>query len=114
MILGIYSKNALFEIKSIRAVYNSRRLAGINEIAKSSGGIDIGLQRLFLNDRLTATFSFTDIFHTQRWDSESHLPNLDLYAYGNSESRQVKLNLTYQFGKAKEVHTSEVEEVGRL
>lgn len=98
----------------LTAVYNSRRLAGINEIAKSSGGIDIGLQRLFLNDRLTATFSFTDIFHTQRWDSESHLPNLDLYAYGNSESRQVKLNLTYQFGKAKEVHTSEVEEVGRL
>ena len=98
----------------LTAVYNSRRLVGINEIAKSSGGIDIGLQRLFLNDRLTATFSFTDIFHTQRWDSESHLPNLDLYAYGNSESRQVKLNLTYQFGKAKEVHTSEVEEVERL
>ena len=98
----------------LTAVYNSRRLAGINEIAKSCGGIDIGLQRTFLNDRLTATFSFTDIFHTQRWDSESHLPNLDLYAYGNSESRQVKLNLTYQFGKAKEVHTSEVEEVERL
>ena len=46
----------------LTAVYNSRRLAGINEIAKSSGGIDIGLQRTFLNDRLTATFSFTDIF----------------------------------------------------
>ena len=98
----------------LTAVYNSRRLAGINEIAKSSGGIDLGLQRIFLNNRLTATLSFTDIFHTQRWDSESHLPNLDLYAYGNSESRQVKLNLTYQFGKAKEVHTNELEEVGRL
>ena len=98
----------------LTAVYNSRRLAGINEIAKSSGGIDLGLQRIFLNNRLTATLSFTDIFHTQRWDSESHLPNLDLYVYGNSESRQVKLNLTYQFGKAKEVHTNELEEVGRL
>jgi len=98
----------------LTAVYNSRRLAGINEIAKSSGGIDLGLQRIFLNNRLTATLSFTDIFHTQRWDSESHLPNLDLYAYGNSESRQVKLNLTYQFGKAKEVHTNELEEVERL
>jgi putative tonB-dependent receptor len=42
------------------------------------------------------------------------LPNLDLYAYGNSESQQVKLNLTYQFGKAKEVHTNKLEEVGRL
>lgn len=56
----------------------------------------------------------TDIFHTQRWDSESHLPNLDLYAYGNSESRQLKLNLTYQFGKAKEAHVNELEEVQRL
>ena len=98
----------------LTAVYNSRRLAGINEIAKSSGGIDLGLQRLFLNNRLTATFSFTDIFHTQRWDSESHLPNLDLYAYGNSESRQLKLNFTYQFGKAKEAHVNELEEVQRL
>ena len=98
----------------LTAVYNSRRLAGINEIAKSSGGIDLGLQRLFLNNRLTATFSFTDIFHTQRWDSESHLPNLDLYVYGNSESRQLKLNLTYQFGKAKEAHVNELEEVQRL
>ena len=98
----------------LTAVYNSRRLAGINEIAKSSGGIDLGLQRIFLNNRLTTTLSFTDIFHTQRWDSESHLSNLDLYTYGNSESRQVKLNLIYQFGKAKEVHTNELEEVGRL
>ena len=56
----------------------------------------------------------TDIFHTQRWDSESHLPNLDLYAYGNSESRQLKLNFTYQFGKAKEAHVNELEEVQRL
>ena len=47
-------------------------------------------------------------------DSESHLPNLDLYAYGNSESRQLKLNLTYQFGKAKEAHVNELEEVQRL
>ena len=36
----------------LTAVYNSRSLAGINEIAKSSGGIDIGLQRLFLTTAL--------------------------------------------------------------
>lgn len=98
----------------LTGVYHSRRLTGINEIAKPSGGIDLGLQRNFMGNRLTATLSFTDIFHTQRWDSESHLPNLDVYAWGNSETRQLKLNVRYQFGKAKEEHVSEVEEIGRL
>ena len=39
---------------------------------------------------------------------------IDLYAYRNSESRQVKLNITYQFGKNKEVYVSEVDEVKKL
>ena len=39
---------------------------------------------------------------------------IDLYAYRNSESRQVKLNITYQFGKNKEVYVSKVDEVKRF
>jgi hypothetical protein len=39
---------------------------------------------------------------------------IDLYAYRNSESRQIKLNITYQFGKNKEVYVSKVDEIKRL
>lgn len=39
---------------------------------------------------------------------------IDLYAYRSSESRQVKLNITYQFDKNKEVYVSKVDEVKRF
>lgn len=100
----------------INADYTTKQIANVNEIAKPSGGIDIGLQRSFLDNQLHLSFSFTDIFHTRRWDSESHLPNLDNYIWGYAESRQVKLYLTYKIGKqsSKTVHQSNLEEADRL
>ncbi|MFK8270531.1 outer membrane beta-barrel protein [Capnocytophaga stomatis] len=100
----------------INADYTTKQIANVNEISKPSGGIDIGLQRSFWENQLSVAFSFTDIFHTRRWDSESHLPNLDNYIWGYAESRQVKLYLTYKIGKQsqKTSHKSDLEEADRL
>ena len=96
--------------------YYSNQIVNANEITKPSGFIDIGLQRSFWDNQLSVSLSFTDIFHTQRWDSESHLPNLDNYIWGYGESRQVKCYLTYKIGKQKEKisHQSDLNEAERL
>ncbi|MDO5106520.1 outer membrane beta-barrel family protein [Capnocytophaga sp.] len=96
--------------------YTTKQIVNANEVTKPSGGIDIGLQRNFWENQLNVSLSLTDIFHTRRWDSESHLPNLDNYIWGHAESRQIKFYLTYKLGKqsSKTPHQSSLDEAERL
>ncbi|MDO4229360.1 MAG: outer membrane beta-barrel protein, partial [Capnocytophaga sp.] len=106
-----------FQIKgNINTDFYSKRINAANEIANTSGFIDLGLQRSFWNEKLNVAFSFTDILHTNRWDNESHLPNLSNYGWGNYESRQIKFYLTYKIGKqkAQTAHQSDLDETERL
>lgn len=106
-----------FQIKgNISTDFYSRRINAANEIAKTTGFVDLGLQRNFWYDKLSVTLSFTDIFHSNRWDNEIHFPNLVSYNWGNFESHQVKLYLTYKIGKQKSnaQHQSDLNEIERL
>lgn len=106
-----------FQIKgNISTDFYSKRINAANEIAKSTGFVDLGLQRSFLSEKLNISISFTDFFHTNRWDNESHLPNLSNYGWGHLESRQVKFYLTYKIGKQKSItdHQSDLDETERL
>ncbi len=106
-----------FRIKgSVNTDYYSKRINAANEIAKTSGFIDVGLQRSFWEDKLNVNLSFTDILHTNRWDNESHLPDLANYGWGYFESRQIKFYITYKIGKQKSqsTHQSDLNETERL
>lgn len=105
-----------FQIKgNISTDYYSRRINAANEIAQTTGFVDVGLQRSFWQDKLAVSLAFTDIFHTNRWDNESHFPNLASYNWGNFESRQLKFHITYKIGKPKNTtQPSELNEVERL
>lgn len=106
-----------FRIKgSINTDYYSKHINAANEVAKTSGFVDLGLQRSFYDDKLNINISFTDIFHTNRWDNESHLPDLNTYSWGHFESRQVKFYITYKIGKQKSQthHQSDLDETERL
>ena len=95
--------------------YRSRRQGGSYDVARSSGSLDIGLNRAFLRERLHLSLLMTDIFHTERWDGYGRKGTLYLSSWGYSESRQVMFRARYTFGKRKfKAHETSIEEVNRL
>jgi hypothetical protein len=65
---------------------------------KPMGSLDLGLQKTFMQKKLTAKLSLSDVFQTQRWFAISNFSGLYVDANGNYESRQLRLNLSYRFG----------------
>ncbi len=65
---------------------------------KPMGSLDLGLQKTFLQKKLTAKLSLSDVFKTQRWFAISNFSGLYVDANGNYESRQLRLNISYRFG----------------
>ena len=95
--------------------YITKRLGASNEYIDPSGYIDIGLSKSFANKRWTVNLAMSDIFWTSRWDNYSSFSGFQLWNWGKSESRQVKLNITYRFGREKNSkHNSSFEELNRL
>lgn len=86
-----------------------------NEYVKPSGYIDIGFSRNFAEKRWTVSLAMSDIFWTSRWDNHSFFEGFKLWNWGKSESRQVRLNVTYRFGRERSRrHDSSFEELDRL
>ena len=81
--------------------YHSKRQGGSYEVIKPNGSLDIGLSRMWADDRLRLSLLMTDIFHTDRWDNYGHKGALDLTTWFGSESRKVILRLSYSLGKQK-------------
>lgn len=95
--------------------YTTKRLGASNEYLKPSGYVDVGLSRSFAGERLLVSLAMSDIFWTIRWDNYSSFSGFELWNWGRSETRQVKLNITYRFGKQKDCsHTSDFNELDRL
>lgn len=85
----------------LSGVYSSKRLGGSTDIMHSSGSVNLGFQKKFLNDKLIAKISMTDLFWNVNWDSENHFDHYDGIGYGYLESRMVKFNLTFKLGSSK-------------
>jgi outer membrane beta-barrel protein/carboxypeptidase family protein/TonB-dependent receptor-like protein len=83
-------------------------------LAKASGNVDAGLQKNLLHDRVTLKASVSDIFNTQHYSATSNFAGQYIRATGGSESRQLKLFLTWRFGstqvKASRQHRTGSEE----
>ena len=65
---------------------------------KPQGGVDIGLQKLFLHKKATIKISATDIFHTSPWKASSDFGGLQINAAGSWESQTFRVNFSYRFG----------------
>lgn len=68
---------------------------------KPMGSLDIGMQKTFLQKKLTAKISLSDVFKTQQWYAVSNFSGLYVDATGNWESRQLRLNVSYRFGNTQ-------------
>lgn len=95
--------------------YYSKRQGGSYEVSKSTGSIDLGLNKSWSDGRVRLSMLMTDVLHTERWDSYGVKDALNLSSWGYGESRKIILRLSYTFGKQKlnKVEKS-IEELDRL
>lgn len=101
----------------LSGTYNTRRLGAAYETLKSTHNVDLGFKRNFMHDKCTAGLVFNDIFHGNRWDNYGGFGDFQIDSYGNRDSRQVKLNISFRIGSSKEkkeAHQIDLEEKGRL
>lgn len=63
------------------------------------GSVDAGVSKLLCKDKLNIRLSATDIFHTQRWMQEVDFGNVQYNYLRQWESRTVRLQLTWKFGR---------------
>lgn len=95
--------------------YITKRPGASNEKMDPSGYIDMALSRSFMKKRLTVNLSLTDMFWTSNWNSYSSFNGFQLWNWGKGESRQIKLNISYRFGKEKNrTHEQDFKEIDRL
>lgn len=95
--------------------YFSKRQGGSYEVNKSTGSIDIGLNRTWLNRRLRVSVIMTDILHTERWDNYGTKDALSISSWGCGESRKIMIRIGYNWGKQKfSSSKKDIEELNRL
>jgi outer membrane receptor protein involved in Fe transport len=84
---------------------------------KDQGGVNIAIQKLFLGKKLNAKLGVNDIFYTNIPRVFSKLDGVVLDSYQKYATRQIRLQLTYNFGssvyKAKQKTNSNADEENR-
>ncbi|RNC86944.1 MAG: TonB-dependent receptor [Winogradskyella sp.] len=101
--LSLYAQNTFKLPKGFRAEisgwYSSPSIWGGTYETRSIGSLNVAFQKRFFDDQLTARLSFNDILFTSPWEGVTEFGNLRINGDGGSDSRQVRFNLTYNFGR---------------
>jgi len=102
----------------ISGYYSGPGIWGGVFLYESSWGLNLGLQRKFLRERLNVRLSADDIFYETGWDGYSDFNGLYSYGSGRWDSRRVSLSLGYRFGndnvKSRKRNTGMETEAGRV
>ncbi|MCB0635555.1 MAG: TonB-dependent receptor [Lewinella sp.] len=91
--------------------YNSPTVYGGNMQANAQGSLDAGLSTKVLDGRGRVRLSVSDILLTNRWSGLVEFGDLRMDVGGGWESRQLRLNFTYNFGN-QEVQSSRRRQTG--
>jgi iron complex outermembrane receptor protein len=99
--------------------YSSPSVWGGTFKTKNMGSLDIAFQKQFLNKKLTTRLAFSDVLYTSGWYGITKVNNLRNEANGGRDSRQVRFNLSYNFGsdaikKSRERKTGLEDEKTRI
>ncbi len=121
--LNLYGQNnfklpAGFNLE-ISGWYNSPSVWGGTFRTKSIGSLDAAIQKQFLKKKLTARLAVSDIFYTSTWYGITNVSGFRNQANGGNDSRQVRFNLSYNFGndavkKSRERKTGLEDEKKRI
>lgn len=82
----------------ISGYYSGPGIWGGVFLYESNWGLDMGLQRKFLRDRLNVKVSVSDIFYETGWDGYSDFAGLYSYGSGRWDSRRGAISLSYMLG----------------
>ncbi|TXF90855.1 TonB-dependent receptor [Neolewinella aurantiaca] len=85
---------------------------------KTSGALNVGLQKKFFGNQLNVKISGNDLLYTSGWRGRSEFNGLVSNGKGNWDSRRATLSLSYNFGnqkvKSRKRNTGLSEEAGRV
>ena len=99
---NFYAQNTFMMPKGFKlqlsGFYNSPGIWGGTFESFSMYSVDAGLQKSFFDNKATVKLSVSDIFNTMQWGGVSDFGGLYIEARGGWESRQLKLNVSYNFG----------------
>lgn len=103
----------------VSGFYSSPSIWGGTYVSRPIGNLDLGLQKKLFSDRGNLKLTVSDIFFTQQWGGVSQFGGLKMIAGGGWESRQVRLNFSYNFGSsqiktARQRRTGLEDEKGRI
>ena len=109
-------KNWRFELSGWA---NSPSIWGAVYRVDSNYSIDTGLSKQLMSGRANLKVAFTDIFRTAPWRGVQDFDGLFMDVSGGWESRQLRVNLSYNFGnrqvkKARQRQTSTQDEQSRV
>ena len=104
-IYGAYMQNTFILGKDYTAElsgwFNGPNVWGATWMTKPQGGVDLGVQKLFMEKKASVKLSFTDIFHTAPWTATSDFGGLYISGSGYWESQTIRLNFSYRFGSSQ-------------
>ena len=80
-------------------------------LSKISMSLDLAFQKKILKERVSARLAFSDVFFSSYWRGDMQYGDLKIRGKGGWESRQVKLNFSYNFGN-NQVKSSRKRETG--
>lgn len=119
----IFNTNHTFNFGSstrgeLSANYQSAQVFGTYE-AKPLYGIDLGISKAFLKDRLKLKFAANDVFNMRKLNINSGVPRQNYKVYQKEESRVFRISLSYFFGgneikSANQRSRSSAEEENRV
>ncbi|MCX2741801.1 outer membrane beta-barrel family protein [Pontibacter anaerobius] len=100
----------------LNAAYQGPMAYGLYHI-KANWGVDAGLKRSFMEDRLDLSLSVTDIFKTRRVEGGTNINGNTITSSQYTGSQSFRVNLRYRFSKGAEFRASkrnvDLEEVNR-
>ncbi len=79
--------------------FSSPSVWGGTYLTQSMGSLDLAVQKKFLDDKLTLRVAASDVLFTSFWRADMQFGDLYIDGNGGWESRQVKVNLSYRFGR---------------
>ena len=68
---------------------------------RSLGSVDAGVKKNILQGKGSVRLAMLDIFNTQRWEQSVQFGNMDFVYRRKWESRGIRLQLSWNFGKGK-------------
>ena len=67
---------------------------------KSLGSLDLAVQKKVFKDKINVRMAVSDLFYTSNWQGDTQFGAVSIRANGGYDSRQFKINLSYNFGNS--------------